>query len=283
MGGDITVALIEKYPNDFAGAMAACGAVGGFSEAIGLAIDIRVAYDYFTRNTPYELPGKKGIAQSALWMPPAGLPKWVAIPLVFAQTRRMINPVLKLFDAAKANPAGPERRIIDNIVAVSGTINDPAAFVLPLSLSVVGMDDLNASFGGSIYDNSAKVYSSPYLSAAENAALNAGIERIQSDPKAVAYAEAWYKPTGKYQAKLLTLYNSIDPMVPGTLHEPLLRAAVERSGNLDRLVQRQVPPKRDLLAGTEAEGYVHCGFTPDQIGAAWADLRSWVEQGKLPP
>jgi pimeloyl-ACP methyl ester carboxylesterase len=282
MGGDITVALIEKYPQDFAGAIAACGAVGGWRAEIGWAVDLRAAYNYFTRGTAYELPGEHSITRSALWTPQQGLIKQISIPLVLVQTKRLFSPVLKLFAAAAANPNGPERRIIDNIAAVSGTQADPAGFVLPLSLTILGMDDLNQTFGGSIYDNSAKVYSSPLLSAAENAALNQGIERTQADPKAVAYADAWYQPSGNFQTPLMTLYNAIDPMAPSTLNEPLLLTAVERAGNLDRLVQRRVPAQRADLPTSSTEGYVHCGFTPDQVESAWNDLRTWVESGRKP-
>jgi pimeloyl-ACP methyl ester carboxylesterase len=282
MGGDITVALIEKYPQDFAGAVASCGAVGGWTPEAGWAIDIRAAYNYFTRGTAYALPGEQSLARSALSVPPSGLPKEIAIPLVFVQMKRIVGPVEKLFAAAAADPKGQESRMIDNIVAVAGTQRDPAALILPLSLTTLGMDDMVETAGGSIYDNTAKVYSSPYLSAQENAALNAGIERIKADPKAVAQADAWYQPTGKFPAKLLTIYNAIDPMAPSTLHEPLLREAVERAGNLDHLVQRSLPPRRDLVAATKMEGYVHCGFTPDQIGEAWNDLRAWVELDRKP-
>jgi len=282
MGGDITVALIEKYPQDFAGAIAACGAVGGWRAELGWTIDLRAAYNYFTRGTAYELPGNKSIAHSALGAPPQGLIKQISIPLVLIQSKRVFAPVLKLFAAAAANPGGPERRIIDNIAAASGAQADPAAFILPLTLTTLGMDDLNQTFGGSIYDNSAKVYSSPNLSVAENAALNRDIERIKADPKAVAYADAWYQPTGKFQARLLTLYNAIDPLAPSTINEPLLYTAVERAGNLDRLVQRSVPPQRADLPTTTTQGYVHCGFTPDQVESAWNDLRSWVESERQP-
>jgi hypothetical protein len=102
------------------------------------------------------------------------------------------------------------------------------------------------------------------------------------NPAAVAQANAWYTPTGKFQAKLLTLYNAIDPLAPNIIHETRLQAAVARAGNGDRLVQRSVPAQRMLIPTTEAQGYVHCGFTPDQVDAAWNDLRAWVEQDKKP-
>ncbi len=282
MGGDITLALIEKHPQDFAGAIAWCGAVGGWPAELGWATDIRAAYNYFTRGTGYELPGEKSLEKSALGVPPQGLPKEIALPLMLIQSKRVMNPVLRLFAAAAAAPDGPESRIIDNIAAVTGIEKDPAAFILPLSLLALGTGDLNETFGGSVYDNSAKAYSSSYLSAEGNAALNMGIQRIHAVPAALEKARAWYQPTGRFDAKLLTVYNSIDPMAPSTIHEPLLRLAVAQAGNLDRLRQQSVPPQRAMLPGSKTEGYAHCGFSADQVEASWNELRSWVEQGTSP-
>jgi len=281
MGGDITVALIDKYPDDFAGAMAVCGAVGGFIAEIGWANDVRAMYQYFTKGTPYELPGDKDLTHSAISDPPT-LPAIIALPMFFYHVKSLIKPVVALFAAAAANPGGPEDRIIDNIVATSGTVKDPAAILLPVALMATGMDDMNEVYGGSTIDSTQKVYSSPYLSAEENAALNESVQRVKADPVAVANANAWYTPTGHFKAKLMTLYNAIDPLAPSTLHEPILEAAAEQAGNEGNLVQRSVPSQRKPLPTSEMEGYVHCGFTPDQVESAWNDLRAWVEHDRKP-
>ncbi|HVT36015.1 MAG TPA: alpha/beta fold hydrolase [Nevskiaceae bacterium] len=282
MGGNITVALLEQHPDDFAGAISFCGAVGGWRRLIGWAIDVRATYNYFTRGTGYELPGEPSIAQSALWLPQTSWPKEISLPILMWQFRRINKPVQALFDAAKANPAGPERRIIDNIVAVTGAANDPAGLLMPLLLVTTGQDDFNTTFGGSIYDNTDKVYSSPLLSADENRALNAGIERIKSDPAAVAYAEKWHEPTGELRTKLLTIYNQVDPLVPQAINEKPLREAVAHAGHADLLAQREVPSKHAPMPMSKLEGLTHCGFEPEQIAAAWADLRAWVENGRKP-
>jgi len=284
MGGSITMVLIEKHPDAFAGAIAACGVVGDWQAEVGYVIDVRAAYNYFTRGTAYELPGEKSIARSALSTLSWGPLQWLWPLPELIQVKRLIRPVLKLFDAAAANPQGPERRIIDNIAAAAGTQADPASFTLPIATVALGMDDMNRTFGGSIYDNSAKVYSSPYLSARENAALNAGIQRIRADPAAVAYANQWYKSTGVFKTRLLTLYDLIDPEVPSGIQEPMLREAATRAGNTGHLLQRAVPAMRQpLLPGIASNmGYVHCGFTAEQVAQAWDDLRVWVETDQKP-
>jgi pimeloyl-ACP methyl ester carboxylesterase len=282
MGGNITLALIEKYPDDFAGAISWCGAVGGWPRLVGWAIDVRAAYNYFTRGTAYALPGQQSIARSAVWLPSGSWPKAVSLPILLWQFRRMSKPLVALFAAAQANPAGPERKIIDNVVASTGAANDISGFFMPLLLVATGMDDFNATFGGSIYDNTAKVYSSPLLGSEENKALNAGIERIKSDPAALQYAIEWHDPQGEFRTKLMTVYNQIDPLVPAWLNETPLHDAVASTGHLDLLFQRSVPSKRMPVPMAKIEGYSHCGFETEQVGAAWSDLRAWVEQGRKP-
>ena len=139
--------------------------------------------------------------------------------------QRLRDPVLALFAAARVKPGGPEDRIIDNIVAAAGTVKDPAAFAVPIATVALGQDDFNATFGGVIYDNSQRTYASPHLSAAENATLNRDIERVHADPAAVAEAKEWFKPTGKFEAKLISLYNAVDPLVPTDVNESQLREA----------------------------------------------------------
>ncbi len=283
MGANIVVALVEKYPGEFAGALAACGVMGDWTSEIGRLIDLRAAYNYFTRGTDYELPGDKDLARSALSTLSSGLLKPVSSATRTVQILRVANPVLDLFAAAEANPGGSEARIIDNISAVTGAEADVSSFVIPLVTVALGMNDLNATFGGTVYDNRDKQYASPHLNAEENAALNAKIQRTPAAvPAAVAKAEEWYKTTGRFETPLLSIYNEIDPLVPPSIHEPQLRLVTEQAGNVERLLQRQVPAKREKLPGTQAEGYVHCGFTRKQIAQAWNDLRGWVETGVRP-
>jgi pimeloyl-ACP methyl ester carboxylesterase len=283
MGGNITMGLIEKYPHDFSGAIAACGVVGDWPHEVGWLIDIRAAYNYFTRGTAYELPGDKSLAHSALATFPTGPLSSIAPVSIIVQITRVRGPVLALFAAAKANPGGVEDRIIDNIVTIADTVKDPAAFAAPLATVALGQDDLNATFGGMIYDNTHKTYSSPHLSDAENAALNHDIQRVQADPAAVAKANEWYKPTGKFEAKLISLYNAVDPLVPTDVNEPQLRDAIAQAGNADNFVDRPVPPKEDPhVLGSDMAGLAHCGFTAEQIIPTVNDVIDWVETGKKP-
>ncbi|MFT4197422.1 MAG: hypothetical protein QM601_05845 [Pseudoxanthomonas sp.] len=276
MGGNIVVALLDKHPQDFAGAIAGCGVVGDWPAEIGWLDDVRAVYDYFTRGTGYELPGRKSLARSALASPSFG-------PLRMWNMKRVAGPIYALFEAAQAHPGGAESRIIDNVAAVAGTPRDPAAFVLPIMTVALGMDDLNATFGGAVAGNVGKVYHSPYLDQAGNARLNAGIERVAADPAAVARAAQWYKASGRIGVPLLSIYNTTDSLVPSALHEDMLRAAVAAAGNEQWLLQRPLPPMKVPLPASKLQGLAHCGFTDAQIAGAWNDLRRWVETGQRPP
>ncbi|MFT3754539.1 MAG: alpha/beta hydrolase [Pseudoxanthomonas sp.] len=275
MGGNIVIALLDRHPGDFAGAIANCGVVGDWPAELGWTNDVRAAYDYFTRGTQYALPGEKDITRSAMPSPSFG-------PLRMWKIRRMAKPLYALFDADKANPGGPESRIIDNIAAVADTHRDAASFGLPILISAFGMDDFNAVFGGQIFDNTARVYHSPHLDAAGNASLNADMQRVKADPAAVDRANAWIKASGRIGVPLLTLYNQTDSLVPSAMHEGMLREAVAAAGNEQWLLQRQVPAMTVPLPMSKLEGLAHCGFTPQHTTDAWNDLRRWVETGVKP-
>jgi hypothetical protein len=275
MGGNIVEATVEVHPQDFAGALAGCGVVDNWNDGIGWQIEVRAAYEYFTRGTKYAVPGNADISRS-------GLSSSSFAALRYLQIYRIAKPILKLFDAAKKNPGGPESRIIDNVVAITHAERDPAMFVLPIGLITLGMDDMTATFGGSVWDNTQKVYHSPRLSDDENAKLNAGIQRIKADPAALDYAKRWHEASGQFQTKLMTVYNTIDSLVPPQLQEAPLKAAVERAGNGANLVQRGVPPVQAPLPLFGTLGYAHCGFSEAQMKSAFDDLRRWVETGARP-
>src|SRR5947209_5494603 len=54
LGGIIGLKLVEKYPQQYAGALLGCGVVGGTRHEIGYIANVRVLFDYFY---PGVLPG----------------------------------------------------------------------------------------------------------------------------------------------------------------------------------------------------------------------------------
>lgn len=153
--------------------------------------------------------------------------------------------------------------------------------MLPIATIALGMDDVVATAGGSTYDNRARVYRGAGLTDADIAALNRGIARIAADPQAVAYIAKWHTASGRFDTPLLTLHNRIDSLVPYAQPVDLGRR-VAAAGNLQHLVQLTVPPMRRPLPFSTLDGYMHCGFRPQQLASAWDELRRWVERGEKP-
>lgn len=281
MGGNIVLSLIEQYPRAFAGGLSVCGVTDGWESLFGRLIDMRVTYNYLTRNTIYALPGEQDARRTALpTVPPSGD---TTNPEAYRWTQigRIASPILALFKAAAADPKGPEASIARQVAAVGGYEDEPASVAFPLVTATLGADDLAETLGGQIYGNRGKVYVLPGMGAADLKAFNAGVQRFSADPVAVANARRWHQATGRFIVPLVTLHNRIDSLVPYAQSETLGRI-VSSAGNARRLVQFTVPAVKAPLPVGGVEGYTHCGFSSEQGAAAWRSLRSWVETGKRP-
>ncbi|WP_192930781.1 S9 family peptidase [Deinococcus sp. AJ005] len=272
LGGSVVMGLIEKYPDAFAGAISGCGAVSDWQFEVKYLTDLRALYNYFTQGTPYALPGTQDVTQGPLKVDP----------------RELLKPVGQLFLRAKLNPGGREARLIDTIASAVPDVKvmpDIPTFFASLGAQLFGLNDITATAGGIFASNADTVYHSPLLTAQENAALNAGIQRYRaSSPQAVVYAQDWYSATGRFKTKLLTYHNTADPLVPFE-HEARLRARVEAAGNTANLVQQTVEPRLQTLTRVllyRVQGIEHCGFSSEQTAFAFAELRRWVEDGVRP-
>lgn len=281
MGGNIVLAILETQPNAFAGALSGCGLVDNWTDEVGLLIDLRALYAVFTRGTDYALPGETDLNKSALSPinPAAVGPLGDAHRLI--QMKRIADPIAALFKAAEADPNGRAAGIIARIASITGVTPEPASFIVPIMTVSLGMDDMNATFGGGIYDNSARVYASPLLTVEEAAALNREVGRVRADPAAVAYADRWRRSTGRFTTPLVAIHNRIDSLVPYSQFEGLVRKT-EAAGNAGNLLAITVPEIRTPLPGTGLSGIAHCGFTPEQLVTAWDTLRIWTTTGRKP-
>ena len=101
-------------------------------------------------------------------------------------------------------------------------ITDAAsAITTALSLlfySIFGTNDQIATASGIPYDNS----STTYVGSTNDAVLNAEVERIESEGRARAYARRFYQPTGTLHGPLVTLHNTLDPVVPFGMRTPIV-------------------------------------------------------------
>ena len=281
MGGGIVVTLLETYPGAFVGGLARCGVVDSWSTLLGQLYDMRAAYNYLTRDTPYAIPGNQDIRRSAISsVPPAGFdgdPKAYG----WAQLTKVVTPILALYSAAEKDSRGKEARIVAQVAAIGGFEVDPGSLAFPLLTAALGADDMAATTGGQPYGNIGKVYASPTMTPTEAAALNNGIQRIAASPAALAYLTRWHEATGRITDPLVTMHNRIDSLVPYA-QETALKETVAKAGHSANLAEYPVAPLRAPLPVGGAQAYTHCGFTPDQTKAAWEALRGWVATGKRP-
>ena len=266
MGGDITVGLIERYPNAFAGALPYCGVVAGWTQEQRYLADFRVVYDFFTKGTPYALPG----AGAALTPNPD-------FTLQAVQTS-----VAGLFTAAAGDLTGPQAQLIGAVASFTGANPDPVSFITALAGNTYGLADYLETAGGNGYGNAGKVYASADPRFEPLAAgLNAGVERIAADPAAATYLNNSFTPRGTFKAKVLSFHNTIDPLVPYEF-EPQYKAIVAVANNSANLVQQVVDPKPVNPTDPAAGGPAHCYFSPKELDTAWNELKAWVEDGTVP-
>lgn len=281
MGGNIVIALIEKHPGVFKGALAACGVTTGWHTEIEHLTDLRAVYQFYTRGTRYTLPGEQDLTKSAFSLPPPGTPEATAAPARLSATLRLAGPIAQLFRDALAAPDGEAASIVRRIAAVTGAEPEPASFVIPLLTIALGQDDMVQTFGGQIYGNRQKSYGAPMLTPEETKALNEGVGRLDADAGAIAYADRWRRTTGRYTTPLVAMHNRIDSLVPYDQFEGLLEATA-KAGNQKHLLAFTVPETVVSLPASGLSGYSHCGFTPQQIEAAWNALTEWTRTGVKP-
>lgn len=231
-GGEIAALMIEHFPDKYAGALAMCGPIGGGSYQVQYLSDFRAAFDYY-------FPGV--FPFGVVDVPPTAFLNWGNYTNAIAQ-------------AMTANQLAAAQLLAVTNAAVDPT--DPTtAFATATAIlyySIWGTNDLITTAGGMPYDNLSTVYLDP--------ALNAGIERVQSDGRAVAYMRRFYQTTGELQRPLVTLHNLYDPVVPYH-HEEIYGSLAAQAGTGSL-----------FLPLTSQQAYGHCNFTSQEIGIAFGVL-----------
>jgi len=243
-GGLIALLLLERYPGKYDAGLALCAPVGGAPELIRYVYDFRVVFDYFfptvftfPPNQPGEEPfGAADVPENAfLFWETDYIPRIVeALGTDLLATAQLFNVTRAAIDAA-----------------------DPSSVIttaLSLSFySIFGANDQIATAGGIPYDNR----STNYVGSTDDAALNAEVERIEADGRARAYARRFYQPIGNLHAPLVTLHNTLDPVVP-----------FQHEVNYSNLVAQK--GKSTFLSILPVPRYGHCNFTSQEVFQAFA-------------
>ena len=237
MGGFLTMLLMERFPNSYDAGMPLCGplAPANYFMSRG-AFDARVVFDYYF---PGALPGPDRIA---------------------ADFRNTLDVQKKLIALLDGNP--------DKAAAVrrSSGVHNNKDLASTLSFLTYFLKELQERAGGNPFDNRDVIYESQD----DYNALNDGVKRYASDPRAAEYVRTWYTPTGAISHPMLAIHTSYDPLVPVRIPN-MYPSIAERAGSQDLFVQQYV--KHDG----------HCNIRPEEIAQGFQELRDWKDKGVKPP
>ncbi len=244
-GGEITAMMIERFPGKYNGGLAMCGPIGGAPYQVQYMSDFMVLFNYF-------FPG----------VFPFGL---TDVPVDSYQAWENYTQTIAI--AMMSNSDG-----VFQLSNVSGAAVDPldplssiSTAVSILFYSIWGTNDLISTAGGIPYDNQSTVYSGSF----NDLLLNAQVERVQSSMRAVAYLQRYYQTTGLLQRPLVTLHNTLDPVVPFH-HEEIYTSLATGTGSANFLTVLPVPR------------YGHCNFTLEEVMYAFALLVTQSESQAEP-
>ena len=237
-GGQITALAIEQFPEEFSGGMALCGPIGNFRRHINYRGDFRVVFDYF-------FPGV---------LPPSP----VAIP------DYVIANWDNYYMGRIAYSMGKDPVATSELLAVTRAAIDPSdlssivkTVLGTLWFNVVATNNAVEVLNGQPFDNQDRLY----VGSSNDVELNRRVERFRAAPSASAQIAAHYETSGQLERPLVTLHNTLDPIVP-YWHEPLYGEKILASGSGN--LYRHIPVFR----------YGHCNFKASETLAAFAILVS---------
>ncbi|MBS1827318.1 MAG: alpha/beta hydrolase [Acidobacteria bacterium] len=181
MGGTITIALAETYPDAYDAALQMCGPIAPIHSMFQRRLfDTLVVYDYY-------FPGMIGS--------PVDITNDVLDPL---------DLVSRIHKEATQYP--------DRLLAMQKF----AGFQSDLEMAQViafyaGIQkELMIRAGGNPFDNRNTLYQGT----PDDGLINRGVKRYAAAPQAVEYLKKYYTPTASPKNPILSLHNTYDPLVP---------------------------------------------------------------------
>lgn len=181
MGGHLTVAMVESFPNAYDGGLEMCGPIGpAHWFFLNRVFAMRVVFDYYF---------------------PGALPSPVKVPADFAMGPERNAEILKLLES-KPEQAAAVRRF-------SG-IKDNKGLAATIVFWTYILKDLGERGGGNPFDNRNMIYENT----GDDNAVNEGVERYAADARAAEYVRRYYTPTGRLTRPLLGIHTTYDPLVP---------------------------------------------------------------------
>ncbi len=205
MGGFLTMAIIEKFPESYDAGLALCGPLARASWFMQRPFDIRVVFDYYFPNA---------------------LPSPAKVPADFKMTDDLRKQIKKLLDS-NSKAASVMRD-------VTGLHNN-ADLANGLVFGTYVLKDLQKRAGGNPFDNRYTIYTGT----PDDNTLNDKVQRYASDPGALDYLERYYSPTGKLERPILAIHTTYDPTVSPTVPNMYVLLTRE-AGKGDLFVQHYV-------------------------------------------
>ncbi len=190
-GGLVATLVAERTPQLVTGVLAACGPTADFGAQLQYMGDFRVLFDaYF----PGVLPG------NAVQVPPQLVDHWndTYVPAIVQVMRAAPLQSLELVRVAG---------VPTDVSSPLGTSISDA--IQLLWYSAFATNDVQAKLGGNPYDNVTR----QYTGSANDADLNARVQRFTADPAARAELAA-YRTSGNPGVPLAALHTTGDPVVP---------------------------------------------------------------------
>ena len=249
LGALAVVALAEKYPKQYDGALPMCAPVGGGTAEIQYLGDARVAFDYFF---PGVLPGGPFTVPPDTAFTPGSPVFTAAFNAIVGGLFAPGQPTLQFANVAHL-PYTNVSELVSSAMSVVG-----------FSIRFTN-DVLEHSHGHIPYDNIGTVFSG----SANDVALNLGIERFEGRPDAVNYFEKYFSPDGTVQIPMLTLHTRWDPVAPFGQEGDYAQKVADAGGST-WLTQRSITR------------YGHCAINAAETMNGFDALVAWVNGGPKP-
>ncbi|HXG92306.1 MAG TPA: alpha/beta hydrolase [Blastocatellia bacterium] len=182
MGGHLSMAIIEKYPNFYDGALPLCGPLGAAVDFMERRVfDMLVTFEYY-------------------------FPGTIGSPVDVAMDRAAI--FASAGKAKAAMDAAPEK------AEMFARHFNVSVKELPqvLGFFKLIMAEMKQRAGGNPFDNRNTIYSG----FDDDAAVNRGVKRYAADQKARDYLRQYYTPTGRITDPVLTVHTTYDQLVPAS-------------------------------------------------------------------
>jgi pimeloyl-ACP methyl ester carboxylesterase len=206
MGGFITMALVEKYPDVYDAGLPLCGPLAASSWFMQhYAFDLRVVFDYYF---------------------PDALPSPAKVPADYKMTDELRKKLRELLDSKPEAAA---------IMRTLGDVHNNRDMANGLVFGTFVLKDLQQRSGGNPFDNRFTIYTGT----PDDNALNDHVQRYAADPGALGYLQRFYTPTGKITRPMLAVHTTYDPTVAPA--SPNMYALLTReTGKADLFVQQYV-------------------------------------------